>query len=709
MTRSENDFERYQFIDYIFEKTTVRYVVIKQSKSIFLLLIPNSLVEFASSSFETNKLYENGFPNVEDWYPGALVHIHLSHHYTPMYDNSLKFSESTKSLYFKEQKINETSNSINIETILSSDEGYEVSHILRAYHDENGFEVFSKFTNKSDKEVILEMITSASLDNLSPFFKGTKYENLTYHYFKGGWSTEGKHIEMPLTQLNMEKSWGGSFENEKIGSIGSKTVGRFYPYAALEDKNTGCIWGVKLKHNATWQIELSRCGTPLSLSVGIGDFKFGHWRKKIKSGASFKTPTAYIAATIGGIAELSNDLIRMNDRDIDNYGEEGMPIIFNDWVTNWGDTSFDKAVSLSDGLKNSKVKYFVIDDGWQTGGVGDWTVDKNKFPHGIKEYSKMIREKGMIPGIWMEFENVRDKAIRWDSKFDNLYLKKDGYVINNAASNIAQTKFLDFRKKEVINYLHKTVIDFLKENQIGYLKVDYNSNIGLGCDGGDSLGDALICQMNSVYEFFKMIKKEIPDIVLENCSTGGSRLEPKMMSITAMSSISDAHECIEVPIIAANMHYLISPRQAQVWCVLKREFNENRMKYAIASGFLGRLCWSGDVDKLSGEQKNIMLGAEAMYEAVSHIIKKGRSTIFRTKPVNNRNPKGTQAVVRYSEDKKEILIVTHYFNDAEKINIPLDGSYCIKETLFGGGKIVNNKLVLSGADISADVILLKLD
>lgn len=137
---------------------------------------------------------------------------------------------------------------------------------------------------------------------------------------------------------------------------------------------------------------------------------------------------------------------------------------------------------------------------------------------------KKYRARGMIPGIWMEFECIRSKAKRYSEKFDYLNLTKDGIVVNNAASNCAPTKFLDFRKPEVIDYLDKTVIQFLKDNNIGYMKVDYNANIGLGCDGSDSLGEGLREHMQAVYEFFRLIKKKLPDIIIENCSTGGSRL-----------------------------------------------------------------------------------------------------------------------------------------------------------------------------------------
>ncbi|MGN0178019.1 MAG: glycoside hydrolase family 36 protein [Monoglobaceae bacterium] len=699
--------DNYQYMDYIFEKTTVRYIVMNDTEGTFMLMIPNGVTDLINDTFKTVKISDDGFPDNRDWFVGSLVHLHLSHHCTPVYNNSLKFSESTRKLKYDGQSIVEEDEFECIKTYLKSDEGYYVIHELTHFHGENGFEVKSTFVNKTGEKVTLEMLTSAALDNLSPFMNDDGSEDLTYHYFKGGWATEGKHIQRRLSDMNMEKSWGGSFESEKIGVIGSKPVGRYYPYAALEDTRHGCIWGIKLKHNATWQIELSRYGTPLSLSTGIGDINFGAWRKTIENRESFQSPTAYVSVAKGGIDEVSNDLIKMNDRDIERYGEKGMPIIFNDWVTHWGDTSLDKLISIADKMKDSKVKYFVVDDGWQKGGVGDWTVDESKLPGGLKRFSDEMRKRGLVPGIWMEFENIRYGSERYSEKFDTYNLKKDGRTIQNEACNMLPTKFLDFRNPEVTEYLSRVVIEFLKENNIGYLKVDYNANVGIGCDSEDGLGEGLRLHMEGVCNFFKKIKECIPDIIIENCASGGARLEPKMMSVSAMSSFSDAHECAEVPVIAANMHYLISPRQSQVWCVLKNSFDENHMRYVIASGFLGRLCWSGYIDKLSKRQFDMMLDAEKFYEKVCHIIASGRSRIYRTDCINNRKPMGTQAVVRYSEDRREALVVCHFMKGSKEMEIELDGEYIIAESLYGGEcSIIGNKLVLNGEDMSAEVLYL---
>lgn len=706
MAQNETQNERYSFYDYIFNKTIVRYVVIKETKNVFLQLLPTDIAHKANSIFDKVIVEDSGYVNHLDWYPGSLVHLHFSHHATPMPDNSFKLSESTKALRFENQEVETFDGGEKIKTYLSAKEGYRVCHTLMHFGKENGFEISTSVTNQTEGNLCLEMITSASLDNLSPFMTDDGSEDLIFHCFKGGWATEGKLVSLPLYQMNMEKSWGGSFECEKICVIGSKSVGRYHPYTAIEDKKHNCTWGVKLKHNSSWQMEISRYGTPLSLSAGLADYKSGGWRKILENGESFTTPVAYVSVSEGGIANVSNDLNEMNNRDIETYGEDGMPIIFNDWVTHWGNTSEDRLLSLANSLKNSKVKYFVVDDGWQKGGVGDWEVDEKKFPNGLKSYAEKIRDLGMVPGIWMELENLRINSKRFAEEFDEYNITKDGIPLKNAMCNSVPTKFLDFRKQEVIAYLDEVVIKKLKENGIGYLKVDYNANIGLGCDGAESLGEGLRQQMMAVWKFFKRMKENIPELVIENCASGGARLDPMMMSVTAMSSFSDAHECFELPIIAANMHYLISPRQSLVWCVLKDEFDLAHMQYIIAAGFLGRLCWSGYIDKLADWQMDMLYEAESLYEKVCHIIKCGKSEIFRTHDINYRNPKGVQAVVRYSNDYNQALIVVHNFTDG-MINILLNSNYQIDKTLYEtNGSISGDILTVSGKAKTGNVYLI---
>ena len=110
------------------------------------------------------------------------------------------------------------------------------------------------------------------------------------------------------------------------------------------------------------------------------------------------------------------------------------------------------------------------------------------------------------------------------------------------------------------------MIGLLKECGFGYLKIDYNETIGIGCDGAESLGEGLRGHIEAVQAFMRRIRQELPDLVIENCSSGSQRTEPSMIALSSVTSFSDTHECVQIPIIAANMHRVILPRQNLVWC-----------------------------------------------------------------------------------------------------------------------------------------------
>ena len=95
----------------------------------------------------------------------------------------------------------------------------------------------------------------------------------------------------------------------------------------------------------------------------------------------------------------------------------------------------------------------------------------------------------------------------------------------------------------VIDYLSEKVIGLLRDCGFGYLKIDYNDSIGVGCDGFDSLGEGLRRQVYGTADFFKKIKRELPDLIMELCSSGGHRLVPQMLSLVSQASFSDCFCC----------------------------------------------------------------------------------------------------------------------------------------------------------------------
>ncbi len=232
------------------------------------------------------------------------------------------------------------------------------------------------------------------------------------------------------------------------------------------------------------------------------------------------------------------------------------------------------------------IKYFVIDAGWYaregahwSRSLGDWKVSEGLFPSGLKQTVEAIKACGMIPGLWFEMEVCAVESYAF--KQTEFLLKRDGIPLTSG-----ERRFFDMTNPKVTNHLKRMVIDTLKEYGFGYIKIDYNDNLGIGCDGYESLGEGVRQQVLATQSFMGRIREEIPDIVIENCSSGGHRLEPSFLEISDMVSFSDAHESLEIPIVGgANVRRQVLPEQSQMWAVIRKDDSLQRIYYSMISTF----------------------------------------------------------------------------------------------------------------------------
>lgn len=213
----------------------------------------------------------------------------------------------------------------------------------------------------------------------------------------------------------------------------------------------------------------------------------------------------------------------------------------------------------------------------------------------------------------------------------------------------------------VIQYLDERLIGMLKHYGFEYLKVDYNDTIGIGCDGCESPGEGLRRQIQATQDYFRKIAEQIPGIVIENCASGGHRLEPSFLSLSSMASFSDAHECEEIPIIAANLHRAVLPQASQIWAVIRKTDSAKRIAYSIISTFLGRMCLSGDVTDLTKEQWAVIDAGIAFYRSVYPVIKDGTSFRYGPQISCIRHPRGWQGVFRMGKQGKGVAVI-HTFD-----------------------------------------------
>ena len=551
-----------------------------------------------------------------------------------------------------------SSESVKEMKLISEDEQVSIfkgkkGHVLKVCHESRQGVTFCQtvFENPTEDAATLELLSSVAI-------RGIKADRI--HRATSWWSAEGKLLSQDLTDLNMEPSWlNHGFRVTKFGQLGSMPVRGWFPFLVLEDSRTGHFVGLQLYCASSWQIEVFRNTPEISVQAGLADRDYGSWWKEVRPGESFTSPLAVVAEG-AALEEVCDRLVKAQQPRIAPVDRE-MPVIFNEWCTTWGNPNMENLGKIASRLENTGVKYLVIDAGWYKSpeydnwfnAAGDWNPSRELFPEGnIGAAAELIRSHGLIPGLWFEMENVGTEAHAYQDT--DLLLSRDGVPVS-----VGARRFRDMRKKENWDFLDQKMIRLLRENGFGYLKVDYNECIGAGVDGAESYGEGLRQAVCASQDYFRHIARELPELVIENCSSGGHRLEPSMMSLVSQASFSDAHEALSIPLIAANLHRLIRPEQSQIWAVLRADADEHRINFVLTSAFLGRLCLSGDAADLPEERWQQALDAVALYAQVRHIIRDGFTDVIESTVRDYSSPKGYQIVRRTLGD--EALLVVHTF------------------------------------------------
>ena len=587
-----------------------------------------------------------------------------------------------------------------IVTILSDGAGRLARHRVTWREGLRAVRVSVAFENRTGAPLTLEMIASLNLGGLTPFDAGDAHGALRLHRARSAWSDEGRMVCESIERLHLEPSWARhGWRVEKFGQVGSMPVRGWFPFAAVEDTAAGAVWAMQLACPSSWQMELRRRDTGLAMTAGLADEDYGHWSKTLAPGERFETPEAYLTVARGGVESTAQRLLDLH-RENWVRRDEPLPLLFNEYCATWGVPSHANLSRVVRALRGRGFDYLVIDCGWYgRDGVpwydcgGDWIPnEKELFPEGLRATVDMIRDAGMKPGIWFEPETCCRYAEI--GRRESMLLRRNGAIIDTD-----NRRFLDMRRADTREYLDRRVLGLLHEYGFDYVKLDYNDCIGVGCDGADSLGEGLRQNMQGTLGFFRRLREAMPGLCIECCASGGHRLEPSFLAVSDMASFSDAHECPEIPIIAARLHRLMLAGQSQIWAVIRASDSLRRINYSLVSAMLGVMCLSGDVADLDDGQWRKIDEGIAFYRAARDVIRDGESALYGEVSESWRHPRGWQAVCR-AVPRGGALVTVHAFGGdyPSRVEIPVRASHIARVMCSE-----DNRVRLEGGRLSVEL------
>jgi len=124
-------------------------------------------------------------------------------------------------------------------------------------------------------------------------------------------------------------------------------------------------------------------------------------------------------------------------------------------------------------LKKGMPAVFQIDDGWELA-VGDWEINGEKFPHGLKYIARKIEGAGLIPGLWLAPFLITRKARLFRERPEWLLSERGRQVKAGWNPNWDGVFYcLDLSREDVIVYLRSLMDRVIDEWGFRYIKLDF--------------------------------------------------------------------------------------------------------------------------------------------------------------------------------------------------------------------------------------------
>jgi len=515
-----------------------------------------------------------------------------------------------------------------------------------------------RLTNGGTEPVTLEAVTSFLGGGLS---SGTGSSgssgspddlgDLDVMWAESDWLAEGRWQRRPLRDalpdLNRAVHGGDPRGCFGITSTGTWSTGTYLPAGAVVNRRTNHAWAWQVEHNGGWHWQVGECTrrsavhgpgplygrqAPRGSASGVYVALLGpadaqhHWRLTLAPGESFSTVPASLAVSSAGfegaVAGLTavRRAIRRPHPD-----HRRLPVIFNDYMnTLLGNPTTRRLLPLIDAAAEAGAEYFCIDSGWYASldegwwdTVGAWKPSADRFPAGLGEVLDRIRDRGMVPGLWLEPEVVGVHSPVAAQLPPEAFFRRSGRPVVEFGRY-----HLDLRHPAAVKHLDE-VIDFVTGDLgIGYLKLDYNIFVVPGPDtasGGDGLvsaGAGLLAANRAHLDWLDAVLDRHPGLVIENCASGAMRADYALLARLQLQSTSDQEDYLRCPPIAAAAAAAIAPEQAAVWAYPQPEFTDDEIVFAMAGAMLGRVHLSGHLDRMTSHQLALVADAVRAYKEI---------------------------------------------------------------------------------------------
>ena len=563
-------------------------------------------------------------------------------------------------------QVNGTRHDLEID-LLDSASGVAVRFEVRSHSGVSAFQARASVRNISAEEIVLLEVSSLVV--------GFSWDRSTVRLFQGdsAWTAEHRWRSYALTPHLLPELPNGR-EALWVRSEGNWSTGTHVPMGVLStEAGLSAAWEVASPSSWRWGVS-GLAGGGLAVAMEGPSDAEGLWSQSLEAGDAFTTVWASMSVAVGqwqrAVAVLTQH--RRAER-TPHWAFQSAPVVFNDYLKALeGDPTEATLEPLILSAAEAGAEVFCIDAGWYDDAkdgwwrsVGAWQPSNTRFPSGLERVLGRIRESGMIPGLWVEPEVVGVESPLVGQLPQEAFFCRRGERLEEAGRY-----HLDFSHPAARRHLDVT-IDRLVALGAGYFKFDYNIQ---GAHGTDTFhrapGGGRLEHARSYLDWIETILKRHPDILIENCASGGMRADAETLKHFQLQQSSDNEDTAMVLPISAASLMAIPPEQLAMWCYPDPGTSPAETRMALAAATVGRFHLSGTVSALNNTQQKLLHLAIAAH-------KEFRGELFDSEPVwpcGLPTWDATNVVFGVRAATRTRIVVARRLGGEESIRVPLENA-----------------------------------
>ena len=477
-------------------------------------------------------------------------------------------------------------------------------------------------------------------------------------YVMGRWGSEWQLLREPIqTGMKVIESRRGITSHQNN------------PWFMIDDgeasEEHGRVWFGALAWSGSWRLTIEQ--TPyqqVRVTGGYNPFDFG---MLLKPGESLSTPAFYGGFSDRGFGGASRTLHRF-ERESIFPGSRLRPILYNSWEATTFNVDEPGQKALAAKAAALGVELFVIDDGWfgarsnDRAGLGDWVVNKKKFPNDLQPLIAEVNRLGMDFGLWVEPEMV--------NRDSNLFRAHPDWVMNfpdRPRSELRNQLILNLARPEVKAYVFEVLDRLASTYNLRYFKWDMNRAFSEpGWAGVANQKSIWIDYVSSYYDILDRLRAKHPTLEIEGCSGGGGRIDLGVLKRVDEVWPSDNTEAFDRLKIQEGFSYAYAPKVMSAW--VTDVPNMNRRSVPLQFRFLvamqGALGIGANLNKWSDADLAFAKKMIELDKQIRPVVQTG--ALYRLMSPRSGDLTATQYV---AEDGTQALLFA--FLHSQQFNLPV--------------------------------------